>query len=150
MTTQYLSPGPVNARALLLPYLLVLVVAMAAVQAFIALAGGEIRLTAGVLTALVAAGTAVWLWRNYRKLTKIRFGLAIAHTLAFLTVTASFNLHAVIRTISLSADGGADSAAAHELLSTPWFGATLVMSAAWGTGLLIHLAGVVLGRGWED
>ncbi len=150
MTTQYLSPAPVNARALLLPYLLVLAAAMAAVQAFIALTGGEIKLAAGILTALVAAGAAVWLWRNYRKLTRIRFGLAIAHTLAFLTVTASFNLHAVIRTFSLGAVGGADGAIAQELLSTPWFGATLLMSAAWGTGLLIHLAGVVLGRGWED
>ncbi|WP_146070453.1 hypothetical protein [Arthrobacter sp. 08Y14] len=150
MTTNTLPQPTVNARTVLLPYLLVLVAAMAGVQAAIAFTGGDITLLAGILTALVAAGIAVWFWRNYRKLTKIRFGLAIAHTLAFVTVTASFNLHAVIRALSLGSAGGADGAAAHELLSTPWFGATLVMSAAWGAGLLVHLAGVVLGRGWED
>lgn len=150
MTTHTLPQATVNARSLLLPYLLVLVVAMAAIQAVIAFTGGEITVLAGILTALVAAGIAVWFWRNYRKLTKIRFGLAIAHTLAFVTVTASFNLHAVIRTISAGSAGGADGAAASELLATPWFGATLLMSAAWGAGLLIHLTGVVLGRGWED
>ena len=150
MTTSTLPQVPVNARSVLLPYLLVLVLAMTAIQAVIAFTGGEITLLAGFLTAMVAAGIAVWVWRNYRKLTKIRFGLAIAHALAFVTVTASFNLHAVIRTLSLGSSGGADGAAAHELLATPWFGATLVMSAAWGAGLLIHLAGVVLGRGWED
>lgn len=147
MTTHALPQAPVNARSVLLPYLVVLVLAMAAIQAVIAFTGGDITPLAGILTALVAAGIAVWSWRNYRTLSKIRFGAAVAHSLAFVTVTASFNLHAVIRTLSL---GATDGAAAQELLSTPWFGATLVMSAAWGAGLLIHLAGVVLGRGWED
>lgn len=150
MTTSTQPQAPVNARSVLLPYLLVLVLVMTAIQAVIAFTGGEITLLAGILTALVAVGIVVWFWHNYRKLTMIRFGLAIAHTLAFVTVTASFNLHAVIRAVSLGSAGGADGAAAHELLATPWFGATLVMSAAWGTGLLIHLSGVVLGRGWED
>lgn len=150
MTTNTLPQPTANARTVLLPYLLGLVAATAGVQAAIAFTGGDITLLAGILTALVAVGIAVWFWRNYRKLTKIRFGPAIAHTLAFVTVTASFNLHAVIRALSLGSTGGADGAAAHELLSTPWFGATLVMSAAWGAGLLVHLAGVVLGRGWED
>lgn len=151
MTTQQAFPETtVNARSLLLPYLLVLAAAMALIQTLIAVTGGDIGLSAGVLTAVVAAGIAGWIWRNYRRLTRIRFGLAIAHAVAFAVVTTSFNLHAVIRAVTLGSGSGGEAAAASDLLATPWFGATLVMSAAWGVGLLVHLAGVILGRGWED
>ncbi|WP_146188074.1 hypothetical protein [Mycetocola zhujimingii] len=143
MTTQTLAPATVNARSVLLPYLLVLVAAVVLIQIVIALTGGEVGILAGTLTAVVAVGVGAWMWRNCRTLAKIRFGIAIAHAIAFLAVTTSFNVHAVIRAISV------DSPAA-ELLATPWFGATLVMSAAWGIGLFVHLTGAVLGRGWED
>lgn len=139
----------VNSRTLLLPYALVVMIAMGIIQAVIALTGGQITLLATLLTAAVALGIAVWLWRNYRALTRVRFGVAIAHAIAFVTVTTSFNLHASIRfTLGVGADGF--QSVAHDLLATPWFGATLVMSSVWGLGLLIHLVGVVLGRGWED
>lgn len=149
MTTTTEPAPTVNARALLLPYTLVLMGAMALVQLVIALTGGEITVLAGALTALVAIGIAAWLARHYRRLTHVRFGLAIAHAVAFAAVTTSFNAHAALRAMSLGADGGLD-AAAQSLLATSWFGATLVMSAAWGLGLLVHLTGSVLGRGWED
>lgn len=123
---------------------------MTIVQGVIALTGGDVTVLAGVLTGVVAVGIAWWLWLNYRRLTQVRFGVAIAHALAFVTVTTSFNAHAVLRTLALgSGDDGFDSAA-QNLLATPWFGSTLVMTAAWGIGLLIHLTGSVLGRGWED
>lgn len=150
MITQTETHTAVNARSLLLPYTLTLVTAMAIVQIVTAATGGEITLFIGVLTALVATGIAVWLLRNYRRLTHVRFGLAMAHSIAFLTVTTSFNVHAVLRTVSLGSGEGGVEAAAQNLLATPWFGATLVMSAAWGLGLLVHLIGAVLGRGWED
>ena len=123
---------------------------MVLVQAVISVTGGEVGVVAGALTAAVAVGIAAWLWRNYRQLTRIRFGLAVAHAIAFAAVTTSFTLHAVVRTLTLGAGAGGDHAAANELLATPWFGATLLMSAVWGVGLLIHLTGAVLGRGWED
>jgi hypothetical protein len=149
-TTRPEARTAVNARSLLLPYLLTLFTAMVLIQVVIAMTGGEVTVLAGALTALVAVGIAAWLWRNYRTLTHVRFGVAIAHGIAFAAVTTSFNAHAVLRTMLLgSGDGGSD-AAARDLLATPWFGATLVMSAAWGLGLLIHLTGSVLGRGWED
>lgn len=150
MTTQLLPQPAVNARATLLPYLLVLVAVMALIQTVIALTGGEIGLLAGVLTAVAAVGIAAWMWRNYTKLTRIRFGLSIAHAIAFAAVVTSFNLHAVVRAFTLGPAVGGEGSGAHELLATPWFGATLVMSAAWGVGLLVHLTGAVLGRGWED
>lgn len=150
MNTPSTAQSTVNARSLLLPYTLGLITAMLIIQAVIALTGGEVTVLAGALTAVVAIGIAAWLWRNYRRLTHVRFGVAIAHAIAFVTVTSSFNLHAVVRTTTLGAGGGGFEAAAQNLLATPWFGATLVMSAAWGLGLLLHLTGVVLGRGWED
>lgn len=140
----------VNARALLLPYALALIAAMAVVQAVIAFTGGEITVLVGALTAVVALGIVVWLWRNYRALTRVRFGVVVAHAIAFVTVTTSFNAHAGVRAITLGSEPDGIHAVAGELLATPWFGATLLMSALWGIGLLTHLIGVVLGRGWED
>lgn len=123
---------------------------MVLIQAVISVTGGEIGVVAGALTAVVAVGIAAWLWRNYRQLTRIRFGLAMAHAIAFAAVTTSFSLHAVVRMLVPGASAGGEAAAAAELLGTPWFGATLLMSSVWGVGLLVHFAGVVLGRGWED
>lgn len=150
MTTHPEAHTPTNARSLLLPYALTLITAMVLIQAVIALTGGEVTVLAGALTAVVAVGIAVWLWRTNRELTHVRFGVVIAHALAFATVTTSFNLHAVVRTVALGSGEGGFEAAAQDLLATPWFGATLVMSAVWGLGLLVHLTGAVLGRGWED
>lgn len=150
METSTVSPITVNARSLLLPYTFGLIAAMLVIQTVIALTGGEVSALAGALTGVVAICIATWLWRNYRKLTQVRFGVAIAHAIAFATVTTSFNLHAVVGTVALSSGAEGFEAAAQNLLATPWFGATLVMNAVWGLGLLVHLTGVVLGRGWED
>ncbi|TGD09188.1 hypothetical protein [Brevibacterium sp. S111] len=150
MTTAPQTSSPANARALLLPYTLGLVLAMAIVQIVIAATGGEITILAGILTALVALGIVVWLWRKLTVLKRVRFGVVIAHVIAFVTVTTSFNLHAIFRAMFLGfeVDGAGD--AARNLLESSWFGATIVMSSLWGLGLLVHLLGSVLGRGWED
>ena len=149
MVTHPQKSVTVNSRSLLLPYALGLIVAMLIVQIVIALTGGEVTILAGALTAVVAVGIAVWVVVKRRTLLHVRFGLVIAHTIAFITVTTSFNLHAVVRVIITGSDGGAQ-AVAQSLLGSSWFGATLVMSAFWGFGLLVHLLGSVLGRGWED
>lgn len=142
--------SPANARTLLLPYTIGLIIAMAIVQVVIAATGGEVTILAGILTAVVALGIAVWLWRNRRVLKRVRFGIVIAHVIAFVTVSTSYNLHSIVR---LMAEGAVDKSAsdiAQAALGGSWFGVTIVMSALWGFGLLIHLAGAVLGRGWED
>ena len=150
MTKATQKSSSANARALLLPYTLGLVVAMAVVQVVIAATGGEVTILAGGLTALVAIGIAVWLWRTLRVLMRVRFGVAIAHVIAVVIVTASFNLHAIVRVMAIGfeVDGAGDTV--RNLLESSWFGATIVMSGLWGLGLLIHLVGAVLGRGWED
>lgn len=150
MDTTAQAPQTANARSLLLPYALTLTGAVIVVQLVIALTGGEVTILAGVLTAFVAIGIATWAVINRRRLLHVRFGLAIAHVIAYVAVTTSFNLHAVIRVMLV---GGADNGAqgvAEILLGSSWFGATLVMSGVWGLGLLVHLLGSVLGRGWED
>ena len=150
MTKAPQTSSPANARTLLLPYTLGLVVAMLIVQIVIAATGGDVTLLAGGLTAVVALGIAVWLWRKLPVLKRVRFGVVIAHAIAFITVTTSYNLHATLRVMSLGfeVDGAGD--AARNLLESSWFGATIVMSGLWGLGLLVHLLGSVLGRGWED
>lgn len=149
MITYSQKSAAVNSRSLLLPYLLTLAAAMLIVQIVIAVTGGEVTTLAGAMTAVVAIGIVVWLWRNQKSLRHVRFGMAIAHVLAFATVTVSYNLHALIQVIALGF-GDAPVANAGHMLSSSWFGATLVMSSLWGLGLLIHLLGAVLGRGWED
>ena len=150
MTKAPQKSSSANARALLLPYTLGLVVAMAVVQVVIAATGGEVTILAGGLTALVAIGIAVWLWRTLRVLMRVRFSVAIAHVIAFVIVTASFNLHAIVRVMAIcfEVDGAGDTV--RNLLESSWFGATIVMSGLWGLGLLIHLIGSVIGHGWED
>lgn len=60
MDTKTTLPHTVNARTLLLPYALTIVIAMAAIQATIALTGGNITLLSGALTATVAVGALIW------------------------------------------------------------------------------------------
>lgn len=143
------SSHEVNSRSLLLPYALGLIVAMAVIQAVVALTGGTITVLVGALTALVALGIAIWLVLHRQELRHVRFGTVIAHTIAFVTVTTSFNLHALLRVMVLGAQQGGLDDASVQAWST-WFGPTLAMSALWGLGLLLHLIGSVLGRGWED
>lgn len=150
MTTTPRRAVPADTRTLLLPFALGLAAAMVAVQLVIAGTGGQITAVAGILTALVALGIAIWLLRTRRALARVRFGGAVAHAIAYVTVTTSFTLHAVLRTIALAGADDGFEVASRLLLATPWFGATLVMSALWGIGLLMHLIGAVLGRGWED
>lgn len=150
MDTSSTIPETVNARTLLLPYAAAVTAAMAGVQIAIAMSGGQIGVLAAVLTGLVAIGIAGWVWRSSARLRQVRFGVAVAHAIAYVAVTTSFNLHAIVRTLTLGSGPDGFDAAARNLLASPWFGATLVMSAAWGVGLLIHLTGAVLGRGWED
>ena len=128
MTKAPQKSSSANARALLLPYTLGLVVAMAVVQVVIAATGGEVTILAGGLTALVAIGIAVWLWRTLRVLMRVRFGVAIDHVIAFVIVTASFNLHAIVRVMAIGfeVDGAGDTV--RNLLESSWFGATIVMS----------------------
>lgn len=139
-----------NARSSLLPYTLALIGATTIIQIVIATTGGQVSLLAAILTAIVAVGIALWFLFNQKSLKQIRFGPVIAHSIAYVTVTASFNAHAAIRTISLGAGENGMQSIVNYYFASQWFGVTLIMSSVWGIGLLIHLVGSVLGRGWED
>lgn len=140
----------VNTTSLLLPYALGLVGAMTVIQVVIAITGGNVTLLAEILTAVVAIGIVVWLWLNRTALDQVRFGWVIAHALAYVTVCTSYNLHLLIRTLRLAGGPDGFTMAATNFFSTPWFGTTLVMTSVWGVGLLLHLVGSVLGRGWDN
>lgn len=144
------STASVNARSLFLPYALALITAMVAIQLVIALSGDQVKVLAEGLTAAVALAIVVWLWRNHRHINHVRFGWTIAHAIAFATVTTSYNLHLFIHLLGVASGTNGFHAAAHDVLATPWFGATLAMSALWGIGFVIHLVGSVLGRGWDN
>lgn len=75
MDTPAQATQPATARSLLLPYALTLIGAMIVIQFVIALAGGEVTILAGVLTAIVAIGIAAWAVISRRKLLHVRFGL---------------------------------------------------------------------------
>lgn len=143
------TSADVNTRALLLPYLLVLIAATVAVQVVVVLVGGRLTPVVAVLTGATGIGAVAWGWVHRRELRQVRFGAVVAHVALFLTVTVSYTVHAVIRVVGLGSQGDVE-AATELILGSPWFGATLVTSAAWGTGLLIHVIGSVLGRGWDD
>lgn len=137
-----------DSRAVFLPYMLSLLVAMTAIQVLIAVTGGEITLVATIALAVVAIAMVIWVLVNYKVLRRIRFGSVLANVIGFVVVTTSFNLHALIRVIVLSEQGAA--ATAEAFFGTAWFGLTLGMSAIWGVGVIFHLVGSVLGRGWDD
>lgn len=140
----------VNAQSVLLPYALTLIVGMVVVQVVIALTGGVPTVLTGILTAVVALGIVFWYWKNLQKLSQIRFSAAIAHTLAFVTITTSYNLHAMIRIFGHGGTEGGLEQAARELFTTPWFGTTFGMTTLWGLGLLLALLGSIASRGWRD
>src|SRR5699024_10466180 len=149
MNTVGQSPQSTDVRSLLLPYTLSLVGGMAAVQICIAVTGGEITVLAATLTAIVALGLLIWAWRHRRRLTRVRFGGVIAHTIGDVVGTTSFIPHPAVRVVHLGAGGGIETSA-DTLLASPWFGATLVISPLWGLGLLLLLLRTVLGHDWED
>lgn len=148
--TQPRDVAGVNARSLLFPYAIGLLGSMTVVQVVIAATGGSVGVLAEVLTAVVAVALVIWLWRMSGRLKRIRFGMVIAHALAFVIITTSYNLHALIRTFVLAGGPDGQDLVTHMWIGSAWFGATLGMTALWGVGLTLHLVGVVLGRGWED
>ncbi|GAA1732227.1 hypothetical protein [Brachybacterium phenoliresistens] len=121
----------------LLPYLGALVLACLALQVTIALTGGRIALLAALLTAVIAAGAAIYLGTRGRALGRLRFGLLIAHALLYVSVNGSFALHAFVRS------------ALGEGLDPSWGGPMLAMPGIWALGFLTHAAGSLAGRGFE-
>ena len=141
------ASDPLDARQLLLPYLVGLLGLCTALQLAIALAGSEIGLVAYVLSAAVAAYYLAYSLRFRDKLRRVRFAPLVAHAITYAVVCGSFLFHAAILAIAnadalrggsgLPIDGG-------------WFGPTLAMGGFWAAGLVVHAIASVVQRGFED
>lgn len=149
MRTTLEIPETVNAKAILWPYMVGLVGAVVMLHIWIAFRGGMIGVVEQLLLALIAIGMVVWLLRKRHEIVKLRFGPLLVNALSFVVISTSFQLHALIQTFRIGFNEGGLEIAKF-LLGTPWFGLTLCMSALWGLGVLIHFAGAIMARGWED
>lgn len=137
MATTHAASTPATSKSLILPYLLVLLAAVAALQIFIAVQ--DITPVAAIGLFVIAAAIFIWHWGNRKALNKVRFGNAVTHAMAYVVVNASFALHAML--------GGAFTVGAPE---PGWVASAIAMPAFWGIGLVVHLFGATLGGGWED
>jgi hypothetical protein len=80
-------------------------------------------------------------------LSRVRYGLLVAHLASFLIVNIPFHLYAFILFISNnSAIRGNENFA----ISPDWYGVLFGMTTFWGLGLLVHLVASVANRGFEE
>jgi len=80
------------------------------------------------------------------ELSRIRFGLLVAHLVAFLIVNLSYHIHAATLAV-LSFDSNSEPSVS---LSPGWFGVLFGMFCIWGLGLLIHTVASIASRGFEE
>lgn len=80
-------------------------------------------------------------------LSRVRYGLVVAHVASFLIINIPFHLYAFILFMgNNSAIRGND----HFALSPDWYGVLFGMTTFWGIGLLVHLIASVANRGFEE
>lgn len=117
-----------------------LVVGALIVQGYTAfVADGRVTVGTALLLVAVALYMAVFTVRNATALRLRAYGTYFAHAVAYLIITGSFWVHAWILMLS-----GRD-----EVLQQGWSGPLVSMSVLWGTGLLVHTIGAMLGKGYE-
>jgi hypothetical protein len=136
-----------NARTLILPFELSLLVLVAALHVVIVIDDNQIRLLSTLLLAGVAAYYFVFLAVRGSRLRQVRFGMLVAHATAYAIVNVSYLLHAAILIV---ADNPAIRGDAHFVLDPGWFGVTFGMATGWGIGLLLHAFASIANRGWEE
>lgn len=111
-------------------------------------ATGEISLTLPL--ALFVAVFFYYVYYNLRSkkiLSRVRYGLLVAHVTSFLIVNLPFHLYAFILFMSNNpAIRGNENFA----LAPDWYGVIFGMTTFWGFGLLVHLIASVANRGFEE
>lgn len=145
------TPGAMHsplerAHRTLVPYFLTMLGLNALLQAVIALTGSRIGLLSGLLLAVVAVAYVAYLLTLGRPLSRVRYGSLIAHVITYATVNVGFGLHAMILLATGSPAIAGDGLAP---IDPRWIGAALVMPSVWGLGLLAHMFGALMGRGFE-
>ena len=136
-----------NAKNLLLPYAIGLVVMCAVVHVVIVATGNKISVTAQLLTGGVALYYAAFLIVKHKDLRRIRFGPLVAHGFTYVVVNGSFQLHAVILAFANSSvlRGNQDLP-----VDPGWMGPTYAMAGFWAIGFTIHAFASIGQRGCEQ
>ena len=137
-----------NARQLLVPYTIGLLILLASLHTVIAIEGGgpsSVVAVSGLV--LVAVYYAAFYLLKSSILNKIRFGQLVVHAITYVFVIGSYQLHAALITLSGSSAllGNADFAVASN-----WFGPTFAMAGFWAIGFAVHAVASVAQRGFED
>lgn len=146
ITGRHPASTPTAARRSLLPFFGAMVLANAFLHLAIALTGNHIGIASELMLAVIALGFALYLILARRGLSRLRFGMLVAHMSTYAVVNVGFLLHAsVLLALGSPAIAGDGSVP----LDPGWIGATFVMASLWGLGLLMHIAGSLAGRGYE-
>jgi hypothetical protein len=106
-----------------------------------------------IFTLPLALFVGVFLYYVYYNLTskkllsRVRYGLLVAHVTSFLIVNVPFHLYAFILFMSNNAAiRGNDNFA----ISPDWYGVLFGMTTFWAIGLLVHTIASVANRGFEE
>ncbi|MEZ5380937.1 MAG: hypothetical protein R2754_03975 [Microthrixaceae bacterium] len=140
-------PAELNARSLLLPYVLGLTLLCALLQLVIVIDGNRIGMMSTLLSAGVALYYAAFIYTRRKPLGQVRFARLVAHATTYAVVNTSFQLHAAILGMA-----GSEVLRGHDYLpvDSGWFGPTFAMAGFWGIGLTIHAIASIAQRGFED
>lgn len=138
-----------KARKMMLTYTGVLLALNILVQLIIVMRDNKIDVVSTLVLGVVYV---YYLYFSYlnpntkNTLNQLRFGRLIAHVVTFVIVNVSYHLHAFILIIANS-----DSIRGNKdfLMDPGWFGPLFGMLTFWGIGLLMHIIGSIISRGFE-
>jgi len=121
-------------------YVAGLVLGLALTHVVIAVVSDGRVSTLGILAlAAVAIFIAAFMYVRRAAIAQRRYAQYLLHVLAYITVNASFLLHALLMHSAGRADEVADS----------WRGVLFAMPLTWAIGLFLHTLGTASSRGYE-
>ncbi len=117
-------------------------------QAIMAVRGSQIDVVAQLMLAVVAVYVAGYHYFARDLLRRMRFGWVIGHAVAFMVVTLSYHVHALVlyaRDSSLIQSDGTSFT-----VDRGWYGILVGLTTFWGIGFLMHLVSSIASRGFEE
>jgi hypothetical protein len=100
---------------------------------------GRVSTLAALALAAVALFIGAFMYVRRAAITQRRYAQYLLHVLAYVTVNASFLLHALLMYSAGRADEVADS----------WRGVLFAMPLTWAIGLFLHTLGTASSKGYE-
>ncbi len=146
-----MKESELNAKNILLPFLLKMVGLSLVLQLLITFRGNKIDMTSVIFLVLIAIYYYYFIfYKKKHSLKKVRFGSFISHLVGYITINLGFLTHMLflvaVNSPALRSESGSPLA-----INGNWFGYGLCMPVFWGlTGLLPHLIVSILNRGFEE